>query len=48
MGASHSEPEITLEKEKDTIESVEPVVDPDYDSMYELPEIEMDWFWPFI
>jgi hypothetical protein len=47
MGASHSsEPEITLENTIEPLEPVEP--EPEYDGMYDMPEIEMDWFWPFI
>ena len=47
MGASHSsEPDVTTKEDIETPEPLE-VDNPD-DSMYELPEIDMDWFWPFI
>ena len=46
MGASHSSEPDVIPKEE--IETPEPdSVDPD-ESMYELPELDMDWFWPFI
>jgi hypothetical protein len=46
MGASQSEPEVATDLEKPDPVIPEPI-DPD-DGMYEIPDIEMDWFWPFI
>jgi hypothetical protein len=46
MGASHSsEPDVIA---KEDIETPEHLVDDPDDSMYELPELDMDWFWNFI
>jgi hypothetical protein len=45
MGASHSVESDVITKED--VETPQPEVDED-DSVYELKEEPMDWFWPFL
>ena len=48
MGASQSS--VTDVSEPDVVETpeVDPDYDSDYDADYQVPELEMDWFWPFM